>query len=108
MISLRAYCQSYNQNYIATETILNDNGTLSVKSVQYYDGLGRPSVLVVGGINTSGKYNYSTTEYDMLGRKSKIWQPAVGTTSPDIINIATMASMSKSTYNNDSLAFFWS
>ena len=24
MISLRAYCQSYNQNYIATETILND------------------------------------------------------------------------------------
>lgn len=105
MISLRAYCQSYNQNYIATETILNDNGTLSVKSVQYYDGLGRPSVLVVGGINTSGKYNYSATEYDMLGRKSKIWQPAVGTTSPDIINIATMASMSKSTYNNDSLAF---
>ena len=100
----KGYGQSSNQNYIVTETMLNDNGSQSVKSVQYYDGLGRPSVLAVGGMNTTRKYVYSTTEYDTYGLESKVWLPAAGSTSPNIIDVTEMASISNSTYT-DSHAF---
>ncbi|MBQ0103981.1 MAG: hypothetical protein KBS99_07410, partial [Prevotellaceae bacterium] len=100
-----SYAQSPGENYIVTETMLNETGTRSVKSVQYYDGLGRPSVLAAGGANTSGKYLYTMTEYDNMGRESKTWLPAVGTTSPSIITASTMSSKSDATYQSDGYAF---
>lgn len=96
----KVYGQSSDQNYIVTETMLNDNGSQSVKSIQYYDGLGRPSVLAAGGMNTTRKYVYSTTEYDTYGLESKVWLPAAGSTTPNIIDVQKMASLSSSTYTD--------
>ena len=101
MIPSRTYSQSSGQNYVAKETMLDENSTRSLKSVQYYDGLGRSSVLAVGGVNTSEKYNYSVTEYDVLGRERKMWQPTVGGKSPVIIDVDAMSDMSVSTYNDE-------
>ena len=100
MIPLKSYCQSWGQNYIMTETMLNASGTRSIKTVQYYDGLGRPSVLAAGGVNTSGKYVYSMTEYDMMGRESRKWLPSVGGTIPDIISSDDIAGLSDNTYKD--------
>ena len=101
MIPLRIYSQSSGQNYIMTETMLDASGKRSIKTVQYYDGLGRPSVLAAGGVNTSGKYVYSMTEYDMMGRESKKWLPSIGGTSPDIISDKDIVGLSKSTYRDN-------
>ena len=99
-----SHAQSPNENYIVSETMLNANGTNSIKSVQYYDGLGRPNVLVAGGANSSGKYLYSMTEYDQMGRESRTWLPAVGPTTPDIVDVNAMNSLSSNTYDSDGYA----
>ena len=101
MIPSRTYSQSSGQNYIMTETMLDASGKRSIKTVQYYDGLGRPSVLVTGGVSTSGKYVYSMTEYDMMGRESKKWLPSVGGATPDIISDKDIVGLSKSTYRDN-------
>ena len=97
--------QTSNQNYMITRTSLDASGSNEVQSVQYYDGLGRESVLAQGGMNTSGKYVYGITEYDLQGREAKTWLPAVGTTSPNIITDSSMSTLSQSTYNGDTYAF---
>ncbi|MBO6077651.1 MAG: hypothetical protein J6P66_02730 [Bacteroidaceae bacterium] len=48
MISPQARCQDASFNYIATERMLDSQGT-GAKSVQYYDGYGRPDLLATGG-----------------------------------------------------------
>ena len=105
MIYLPSYAQSYTENYIVTERFLNERGTRRSKSIQYCDGLGRPTVFAVGGVNTSGKFVYSMTEYDMYGIERKSWQPAIGTTSPDIIDVTKMASMSRTTYDGETCGY---
>ena len=99
MISPQALCQDASFNYIATERILGSQGA-GVMSVQYYDGFGRPDLLATGGLNTTGNYIYSMTEYDSLGNASRQWLPAAGGSSPSRISAQTLASYSGSTYGN--------
>ena len=96
MQCVTSLAQTSSKNYIVSETMLNSTGSAKVKSVQYYDGLGRPSLLASGGVNTSGKYVYTLTQYDQCGRDSVVWLPSVNTTSPiyltssDIVNRACL------------------
>ena len=99
IISPHARSQDASFNYIATERMLGPQGA-GVKSVQYYDGYGRPDMLAAGGVNTTGSYVYSMTEYDSLGNVSRQWLPSVGGSSPSRISGQTMASYSFSTYGN--------
>ena len=92
-------------NYVMTETVLSADGSNRVRSVQYHDGLGRPSVLASGGMNTSGKYVYTMTEYDLQGRESKIWLASAGGSSPVLISNSQMASYASSSYNQDQYPF---
>lgn len=92
-------------NYIISETMLDPTGSHSIKSVQYYDGLGRPNVLASGGVNPDEHYVYSLTEYDMLGRISRSWLPSAGTNSPDYIDIQTMSGYSRNSYEGDNYAY---
>lgn len=105
MVSQILYAQSSGENYITTETFLDSLGTKKVTSVQYYDGLGRPNVLATNGLSPNGKYVYTMTEYDSLGREAKTWLPAVGTTSPNFISTSTMSINSQNTYGGDAYAF---
>lgn len=68
-----ASAQSTGENYVMTETVLNSSGG-TMKSVQYYNGLGYPSVSVA----TTGDYGqtaYSATTYDALGREECKYAP---------------------------------
>ncbi|MBQ7157208.1 MAG: RHS repeat-associated core domain-containing protein [Bacteroidaceae bacterium] len=100
MMPTKGKAQSATQNYIVTERMLDAGGTRSVKSVQYYDGLGRPNVSVANGVNTSGKSVCTMTKYDGMGRESRRWLPAVVTSSLDFVDATTMASKSRSTYGD--------
>ena len=72
--SLSAFSQSKNQNYLMETTMLDANEKSSIKSVQYYNGLGYPTVSVanVGG---SGQTAYAQTTYDALGREECKYLP---------------------------------
>ena len=73
-----AKAQDTSQNYVRTVTMLNAEGTDSLQSVQYYNGLGYPTVsaATAGG---NGETAYSLTTYDALGREECRYLPvAVG------------------------------
>ena len=55
------------QNYVEAEDYLEKTTT-----VQYYDGIGRPTSLSIKGLNTSGKSVCSLTEYDEMGRECRV------------------------------------
>ena len=66
--------QTTTENYVKTMTMLDANEKNSIKSVQYYNGLGYPTVSVanVGG---KGETAYSLTTYDALGREECKYLP---------------------------------
>ena len=74
MLPMLALAQSSDQNYIKTQTMLDANGTRSVQAVQYFNGLGYPTVSVssVGG---NGETVYSMVTYDSAGREERKYLP---------------------------------
>ena len=73
-----AKAQDTSQNYVKTVTMLNAERTDSVQAVQYYNGLGYPtlSAVTAGG---NGETAYSLTTYDALGREERKYLPvAIG------------------------------
>ena len=66
--------QTTTENYVKTMTMLDANEKNSIKSVQYYNGLGYPTVSVanVGG---KGETAYSLTTYDEAGREECKYLP---------------------------------
>ena len=49
-----AHAQDTSQNYVKTVTMLDKNGKDSIKAVQYYNGLGYPTVSVAHAGTTGG------------------------------------------------------
>ena len=95
--------QNMNQNYVSTTVYLS--GGDSIVSVQYYDGIGRPTQMVTGGTNASGIYLHSLKEYDNMGRESKSWLPLLGGQTPDCLTPSDTAALSAVQYNGDNRAF---
>lgn len=104
IVCLMLSAQSADQNYIKTETMTDSAGIGKVTFVQYYDGLGRPTLNATNGLNLFGKYVYSQQTYDQQGRESEQWLPSVGSTSPDFVDRNTFEAMSQATYD-DSYAY---
>lgn len=100
-----SYGQSIGLNYIMSEVLIDSIGSKSVKTVQYYDGFGRPDVLVINGLSPSRKCVYSMKEYDNLGRECKSWLPCVGTLNPYDLDEYHYSSQSQNTYGGDQHAF---
>lgn len=83
-IPLWLSAQSSTQNYIATSVpyqTVSDASTLSDvnsnTSIQYVDGLGRPSQTVQRAITPLGADLVSGIQYDNFGRDNQHWLPAV-------------------------------
>ncbi len=86
------------QNYIKTETFLDENGQRHTTDIQYYDGLGRESVLASDGVSTAGNYVYSMQTYDGNGRKDADWLPVVGSQNVTEPTVSDFQNMSQQTY----------
>ena len=69
--------QNTSQNYVKTVTMLDADGTDSLQAVQYYNGLGRPtlSVATAGG---NGETACTLTTYDGSGREKRKYLPVPG------------------------------
>ena len=66
--------QSSTENYVKTTTMLDANNNNKMTSVQYYNGLGYPTVSV-STTGDGGQTTYSLVTYDGLGRESRKYVP---------------------------------
>lgn len=65
-----ASAQTPRQNYTMHRVMLDETGTVGVTEVQYYDGLGRPTVAVSNANGNGTNFTYQLQEYDAKGRAS--------------------------------------
>ena len=80
------------QNYTMHRVLLDEGGTVGVTEVQYYDGLGRPTVAVSNANGNGTNFTYQLQEYDAKGRASKSWLPVAGSSSPDYMEVSALQS----------------
>ena len=66
--------QTSKDNYVMTKTMLDASETTAIRSVQYYNGLGYPTVSA-GTVGAGGQTAYSLTTYDALGREEMKYLP---------------------------------
>ena len=88
---IQSFSQTFDQNYIMS-CVYNyntSNGTDSIKSIQYYDGLGRPVQTVQKGITPQGDDLVTLTEYDEVGREYKHWLPKTNNGSGAFVPVGT-------------------
>ena len=102
---------SSGQNYIytTTPTMASTDAsqlttTQSLQTIQYFDGLGRPSEVVQRGITISAADMVSGIEYDASGRESRKWLPGVvsgnnGAFVPDFANLSVNTNGDYSPYS---------
>ncbi len=99
-----AVAQTSTENYVMTETMLNANGTNSMKAVQYYNGLGYPTV-GVATTGDDGQTAYTLTTYDGEGREECTYLPVARDLSLAYKTSSTIISDSRSFYANDNTAY---
>ncbi|HHT22355.1 MAG TPA: hypothetical protein GXZ87_03435 [Bacteroidales bacterium] len=104
---IQSFSQTFDQNYIMS-CVYNyntSNGTDSIKSIQYYDGLGRPVQTVQKGITPQGDDLVTLTEYDEVGREYKHWLPKTNNGSGAFVPVGTFKDIGEPLYNGDSRPF---
>lgn len=112
LASTTATGQTDDRNYVKTYTLTEqlqedaDPGDMSkwkaVEEVQYYDGLGRPSLNVKEGLNTAGTHVCTMQTYDITGRPQQKWLPVPGGQTPDFITEEAYRQAAASYYNDGS------
>lgn len=98
--------QVISQNYIMTCTMTDNSGNTSIDDIQYYDGLGRPSIHVRRENNYDGERDHilaTLQEYDNVGRESKVWLPQVITS--DYMTSSSFKNQISNAYSGDSRPF---
>ena len=74
MVSLSVFSQSTDQNYLMETTMLDAYSNNKMTSVQYYNGLGYPTVSV-STTGDEGQTSYTLITYDALGREACKYVP---------------------------------
>ena len=87
-------------NYVQTKTYLNPSGSNAVTEYAYHDALGRPVETASSGVDASGRYVHTMQEYDLKGRVSRKWLPAVGGASGAELGRDAFAGRSSATYGD--------
>ena len=96
MCSLSATAQVPSENYVQTTERIST--TQSLSTIQYYDGLGRPTVKVAQGVTPQKENLVTLQEYDGLGRDNKTWLPV--TSSSVYLDASDVASQSQRQYGD--------
>ncbi len=73
----RASGQDLRENFVRCDTYLDSLGLHRTTSVQWFDGLGRPTVSSTDGLGTDGTVARGLREHDALGRTVREWFPGI-------------------------------
>ena len=86
--STKCFAQDNTRSYVKTSVYVRENTNEGLDNVQYVDGLGRPVQNVQFHVTPNKKNLADRIEYDVMGRKSKIWLPIP--TTADYVETADM------------------
>ena len=97
--------QTTTENFVKTETMLNSaSNSSSLKAIQYYNGLGYPTVGATT-VGQSGQTAYTLTTYDALNREERQYLPVATDNSIAYKAPSTIISNSTTFYSNDNTAY---
>ncbi len=93
------------ENFVKTETMLGANSSYSLKAIQYFDGLGNPTVAATT-VGQGGQTAYTLTTYDVLGREERQYLPVATDNSIEYKDPSAIISISGSDKGyNDNTAY---
>ena len=95
--------QDNTRNYVKTSVRVKKSGDGWLDNIQYVDGLGRPVQNVQFHVTPSKNNLADRIEYDVMGRKSKIWLPIP--TTADYVETANMNNDYMGVYHEDTAPF---
>ena len=102
---LPAAAQDLTRNWIRERIFLDAEGKKCVTSVQYFDGIGRETLLLTDGLSPGGGVACSLSEQSFAGRTSAKWLPATGLTGFDFLTPERVKSLAVSSHEGDSVPF---
>ena len=102
---LPAAAQDLTRNWIRERIFLDAEGKKCVTSVQYFDGIGRETLLLTDGLSPGGGVACSLSEQSFAGRSSAKWLPATGLTGFDFLTPERVKSLAVSSHEGDSVPF---
>ena len=102
---LPAAAQDLTRNWIRERIFLDAEGKKCVTSVQYFDGIGRETLLLTDGLSPAGGVAGVLTEESFAGRTSAKWLPATGLTVFDFLTPERIKPLAVSSHEGDSVPF---
>ena len=102
---LPAAAQDLTRNWIRERIFLDAEGKECVTSVQYFDGIGRETLLLTDGLSPAGGVAGALTGESFAGRTSAKWLPATGLTGFDFLTPERVKSLAVSSHEGDSVPF---
>ena len=100
-----AAAQDLTRNWIRERIFLDAEGKKCVTSVQYFDGIGRETLLLTDGLSPGGDVAGALTGESFAGRTSAKWLPATGLTGFDFLTPERVKSLAVSSHEGDSVPF---
>ena len=98
---LPAAAQDLTRNWIRERIFLDAEGKECVTSVQYFDGIGRETLLLTDGLSPGGDVAGALTGESFAGRTSAKWLPATGLTGFDFLTPERVKSLAVSSHEGD-------
>ena len=102
---LPAAAQDLTRNWIRERIFLDAEGKECVTSAQYFDGIGRETLLLTDGLSPGGDVAGALTGESFAGRTSAKWLPATGLTGFDFLTPERVKSLAVSSHEGDSVPF---
>ena len=102
---LPAAAQDLTRNWIRERIFLDAEGKECVTSVQYFDGIGRETLLLTDGLSPGGDVAGALTGESFAGRTSAKWLPATGLTGFDFLTPERIKPLAVSSHEGDSVPF---
>lgn len=97
---------SYDYNKVSSIMYPSIESSSSIRSVQFYDEWGRPSIYATQGCNPNGLYSYSMQKYDSFGRLSHSYVPVPSNNSVgEYMDKETIKGLSSSAFSGDYYGF---
>ena len=97
---------SYGKNVVRSNIFPTYETSNGIRSIQYYDAWGRPSLSACQGVRQNGTFTYSLQIYDGLGRPSLSYVPIPSSSiSGDSISSDTFIGMSANAFSGDRSGF---
>ena len=93
--------QDLTRNWIRERIFLDAEGKKCVTSVQYFDGIGRETLLLTDGLSPGGDVAGALTGESFAGRTSAKWLPATGLTGFDFLTPERVKSLAVSSHEGD-------